>query len=253
MKKRIIPIVLCLCLLCGMVISVNAEELPSRTGWYAKFTAEGKMIDNFGSKSSTESLTNLNDPIRDMQPGDEVTFYIDLSNEHQYSTDWYMTNEVLDSLEDGKRASGGAYTYILTFNGPSGEKELYNSDTVGGDEGTGDGRQGLHEATEGLENYIFLDTLAKGQTANVKLHVLLDGETQGNAYQDTWADLQMNFAVELRTPTPPSTTPDRPTIVRTGDDTNVLPLLLVMGISGLLLLALGIYGVKNRKRERGGV
>ena len=92
-----------------------------------------------------------------------------------------------------------------------------------------------------------------GKSGQVKLKIALDGESQGNGYQKTLAGLKMNFAVELRTPTPPSTTPDRPTIVRTGDDTNVLPLLLVMGISGLLLLALGIYGVKNRKRERGGV
>ena len=247
MKKRIISIMLCLCLLSCLVISASAETLPSKTGWYATFTAAGEMIDNFRDTKQN----GLNDTIRGMQPGDDVSFVIDLSNQHKDSTDWYMTNEVLSSLEDGKDASGGAYTYILTFSGPSGEKELYNSNVVGGDERNDDGREGLHEATEGLEEYIFLDTLKTGETANVTLYVLLDGETQGNAYQDTLADLQMNFAVELRSETPPP--PSRPPVVRTGDDTNMIPLVIAMGVSGLLLLALGIYGVRLRRKERSDV
>ena len=246
MKKRIISIVLCLSLLSCLVISASAETLPSKTGWYARFTADGEMIDNFKNKTG-----GLNDPIRGMQPGDEVSFVIDLSNEHKDNTDWYMTNEVLSSLEDGKNASGGAYTYILTFKGPSGEKELYNSNIVGGDYKNADGREGLHEATEGLEDYIFLDTLKKGEKATVTLYVMLDGETQGNAYQDTLADLQMNFAVELRPETPPSAS--RPPVVKTGDDTNMMPLVIAMGVSGLLLLVLGIYGVRIRRKERSDV
>ena len=42
----------------------------------------------------------------------------------------------------------------------------------------------------------------------ITLEVALDGETQGNSYQDTLADLQMNFAVELRDDLPTQPTPN---------------------------------------------
>ena len=103
----------------------------------------------------------------------------------------------------------------------------------------------------------------------------LDGETQGNDYQDTLADLQMNFAVELapegrptaapsRTPAPgtpgtarPSTEPihdlGTPTaMVQTGDDTKMDGYILAACISGGVLLALSFYGAVRRKKQEGG-
>lgn len=89
----------------------------------------------------------------------------------------------------------------------------------------------------------------------------LDGETQGNAYQDTLADLRMQFAVEVRpepvtvteegppaTPQPGS--PGRTGLVRTGDDTNLIPYVIAMGVSGLLFLLLAVYGVKQNRKEK---
>jgi len=90
------------------------------------------------------------------------------------------------------------------------------------------------------------------------LFVALEGETQGNDYQDTLAQLKMNFAVELVKTTP--VTPDAPekepvkvvyTIVQTGDNSQVIlfsVLALVSGI-GLLFAALGM--MKKRQDEKG--
>ena len=119
----------------------------------------------------------------------------------------------------------------------------------------------MKDATGGLENYIYLDTLSSGQSGRITLRVALDGETQGNAYQDTLANLQMQFAVEVRPgPTtvveeePPGTpqpgTPGRTIIVRTGDDTNLVPYVVAMAVSGILFLLLGIYGVRQNKKEK---
>ena len=114
-----------------------------------------------------------------------------------------------------------------------------------------------------------LDTLAKGDKGRITLEVELDGETQGNDYQNTLADLQMNFAVELSrqrepertntptvtpqpsrtpgstvTPTAPAATPTvqavrriqdigTPTaMVQTGDDTTLDKYILESCISG---------------------
>ena len=93
----------------------------------------------------------------------------------------------------------------------------------------------------------------------------LDGETQNNDYQDTLADLQMNFAVELRPSSPsggggggnPSpidllrSNVVRMSGVQTGDMTRPLVYAGIMTVSGLLLLALAVWFFReNRRRLR---
>jgi hypothetical protein len=103
--------------------------------------------------------------------------------------------------------------------------------------------EGLHEATDALTDYFYLDTLSSGQSGTVTLKIALDGETQGNDYQDTLADLQMNFAVEL------TTASGTRQVVNTGDGRSFLPYILAMALSGLVLLALAIYSLKRAKRR----
>ena len=133
----------------------------------------------------------------------------------------------------------------MTYTDKNGaEKTLFSSDTVGG-ETVGSAGEGLHEATDALKDYFYLDTLASGQGSAVTLQVTLDGETQGNGYQKTLADLKMNFAVELRE----ADSNRKPaSIVKTGDDTNLIPYFIAAGVCGVLLLALALYGVSSRKK-----
>ena len=53
---------------------------------------------------------------------------------------------------------------------------------------------GLHEID--LKEFFYLDRLDSGSTGKVSLTIALDGETNGNGYQNTLARLQMAFAVE---------------------------------------------------------
>ena len=57
-------------------------------------------------------------------------------NSDSTDTDWYMTNEVIQTLEDAQSsAEGGAYEYKLTYVGSdNAEKVLYDSSTVGGED-----------------------------------------------------------------------------------------------------------------------
>ena len=264
MNNRIIRLLTAACLCVLLCIPVLADTIPSQDGWRVSFTSDETMVSNFKTSDLDEAVAGL-------QPGDDITFHLELSNEHGSVTNWYMTNEVLYSLEDrsvNSNTSGGAYTYELTYVGPSGETNvLFSSDTVGGENVSAAG-EGLHQATDALKDYFFLDTLEPGQKGRISLKVALDGETQGNDYQDTLADLQMNFAVELSaaTTTPPSTTPTPPstsrppttttntppTIVKTGDETNLIPYLIAMGVSGVLLLCLGFYSIKKRRSQGNG-
>lgn len=132
---------------------------------------------------------------------------------------------------------------------------------------------GLHEATKELERQFFLvDTLSKGQTGKVELTVTLEGETQGNDYQNTLADLTMEFAVERRPdPVYDRRSPKHRTVVRDGqiiydedvplanliqtdtvrtsDDNRLVVFTVLTLVSGLALLLMGLYCRKARRKE----
>ena len=226
-------------LLLALPTAALANHLEGSTDWQVTFNSQGKMVDNFSQKEWADDIGKL-------QPGDDVTFTVNLKHEHSTACDWYMSNKVLKSLEEGV-ASGSAYSYYLTYTGPAGStRVLYDSNRVGGD----DTEEGLGDATSGLKDYFYLDNLKKGQTGEVQLVVGLDGETEGNAYFDTLAQVQMQFAVEMGSSSSSTkTTSKSRTTVRTGDDTNLFPFFVAMAVSGALLLALAVYSLVTRRRE----
>ena len=196
-----------------------------------------------------------------MEPGDTVDFHIQLKNEYKQTTDWYMTNKVLESLEDAQTvAEGGAYSYILTYIKQDGTKEtLYSSEEVGGETKNASG-EGLHQATNSLKDYFYLDRLKSGQSGEITLKVKLEGETQGNTYQDTLAKLQMNFAVELVDDSTTPGTPDNPTktpskkspsrtTVKTGDNSRVLLYSVIALIAGLVCAGAVVYNVRQNRED----
>ena len=245
----------------GFAGSARADQYKTDKDWKVTFTSGKKMVSNFKTKNMDDTLTKL-------QPGDSAKFEIDLKNEYNATTDWYMSNKVLHSLEDQSRnnaTSGGAYTYKLVYtDSKKKDTTLFDSETIGGDGEVSPAGEGLHEATDQLEEYFFLDDLKKGQSGKITLEVALDGETQGNDYQDTRADLQMNFAVELpqstsgsnrrnnnneTTTTVTRTIQEMRDAVRTGDERNMTPYFILGGISGAILLCLGFYTLFLRRKE----
>ena len=235
--KKIVSILLALTLMLALPQAAYADHLKGKDGWNVRYTSGGKMESNFRT-------ADYNDPVAGLQPGDDITFTVALKNENSAETDWYMTNEVLHSMEDrGQGAAGGAYSYTLRYQGPSGERLLYDSDTVGG-ELVGEAGEGLHQATSALKDYFYLDTLKNGESGSVTLVVALDGETQGNGYQDKLADLQMNFAVEQKG------TAVKTTAVQTGDNRmQMVPMYLTMLVGGAVLLYLSVRALRRYRRE----
>ena len=220
----------------GVIIAlVAALAAPvtalAATNWNVTYTTGGDLQENF---TTTDVRQN-------MQPGDTETFEINLSQDYDDEARWYMSNKVLETLQ-GTLENGSAYSYVLTFNGPSGETTLFDSTIVGGTNS-----QGLVEATDGLDEWFYLDTFKKGSTGKVSLAVTMDGDTEANEYFDTEALLNMKFAVE---PGPEDETVVRRKIVRTGDETNLMPFYVAMVASGVLLVALGGYSVMQRKKEK---
>lgn len=249
MRKMIWKLFLFAGLLASINMTANAETSHGSSKWSVVFTKDKKMEANFKTK-------DLDEVIYGLQPGDNVIIKLKLKNNNKSATDWYMTNKVLYSLEDrsnNSATSGGAYTYKLTYKGPDGKTDtLFDSETVGG-EGASKAGEGLRQATNGLDDYFFLDTLKSGKSGTVTLEVALDGDTQGNDYQDTLADLQMNFAVELNnagTDNPSSTTGRRTRAVQTGDNLTLTPFIITACVTGTLLLIFAFYSQNEREKEK---
>ena len=227
---------LILALLLVSALSVPALAANDLTVTYS---ARGALTDNYEASDFLQ-------PVADLQPGDSVTLTVHLVNANEQGSNWYMANDILESLETSV-ATGSAYGYELTYSGPGGSRTIYSSSTVGGDDS-----EGLREATEGLNQLFYLDTLASGDSAEVSLKVTLDGETEGNAYFDTLARLQLNFAVEPvaeaeeETPAPP--VPQNP--VQTGDAAHTFPLYVGMAASGAVILLLAFATLKRRRNDR---
>lgn len=255
-------------LLAGNGMTVHAEHYTGDPDWAVNFTGKG-MESNF-------KTADINDAIYDLQPGDSIDIALTLKNTGGKATDWWMTNKVLRSLEDTqKAAASGGYTYTLIYQHPDGVSEtLYSSETVGGEK-DGSAPEGLHEVTDSLSEYFYLDSLKAGEQGAVYLTVALDGETQGNTYQDTLADLTLNFAVEeTNVPSNPSDPGDNDggeepggenpggggnqpggtrTPPKTGDETDLMLYAGISLVSGVGLLILALLSLrKSRMEKRGG-
>ena len=231
--KKIIALLLTAALLVFPVMNVFAAEGDTEI--------TGGSVEWDGSKLNS-NLNDLQKIIGDMQPGDSLTYKVTLKNTGATDTDFWMSNEILQSFEDNGRATDGAYTYYLAYAGPDGTEVFYNNLRVGGDDA-----QGLHEVPDGVDNKdlaedIYLGKLAKGESGEVTLMVMLDGETQGNSYQDAAGALRLKFGVEQRDVTNKTEnkvvkkTEYRTSDVKTGDDFNMLPFSIAAVAAGVALL-----------------
>lgn len=233
--------------------------------WTVEFT---------GTEIKDEGVESISQVIGGMQPGDEAEFTVDLVEACDKSADWYMRNEVLESMEqsfdEANSESGGSYSYELVYISPQNEEKVILSNAVvSGDTESGE-TNGLFDATEATEEWFYLDTLAPEARARVVLTVGIDGETHGNSYFDTSAKLQLSFAAEptndpgtsgrVEEPTDEvaSTTSteqpekDEPKSVaeRLSQTSDMIPLLLIAVIAATAGAVLAVSIVRKRRESR---
>ncbi len=258
MKKKILCLVLTLVLTAGAAITAFAKDYQGADGWNVTFDGS-KMNSNFQDSDVTDEMANI-------QPGDSIELKVEVTNSDSGKTDWYMTNEVIQTLEDAKdTAEGGGYTYRLTYVGADNtENVLYDSTTVGG-EGESKAGEGLKQVDNSTQDYFYLGRLSSGESGTVHLTVGVDGETQGNGYQLTLAKLRMNFATEkvtegtttIKENKVEKKVPGKDNVVtttkrvKTGDTNLMLRYCMIALICGVICLILAVVSMNRRKKEAG--
>ena len=243
-KRFMIVLALTITMVLGLTLSANAESNEVNGNCY--FNGNDIVCD-FESNVVADS-------IKDLEPGDDVTFTVKYENKYDETTHWYMRNEALQTLEQSfDRTQNGGYTYILTDVGPDGtETVLFDNSQVGGEytmptdgsktsHGGANTGEGLHQATNAADEWFFINTLKKGQSGKTKLYVKFDGDSEVNDYMDTEGELLIAYAVELdKTGTFKK--------VKTGDSTDILTPLAVM-LAALLMLIFTIFSYRKDRRE----
>lgn len=240
MKKKLLALLLMALLVLSLSATAFAETITGAGDWYVEFNSKQKMESHF------PAITDL---LRNVQPGDEAIVTVAVKNTSGKTVDWYMLNNIIQTLEESHSAANGGYSYILNYKTSSGStRELYNSNKVGGGgedyahhDYTNSTAEGLKEIQDALKDYMFLERMDSGKSGMVELKVALDGESQDNSYQDALAKLQLQFAVEV-VPT---------NVVVTGDDpVKLSPMYIGMGVSGVVVLLLAIDGAVRNARKR---
>ena len=233
--SKITTLLLTLITVLMMSQAAFAESTPVNGGTY---TFNGKNI-------TTSGVTSLATTLSGLEPGDSITISQTYVNGSDKDTDWYIRNEILDTLESSKDMNGG-YTYKLV----SGGQILFDSEAVGGRDSESDelGLKQLNDAITGEnagEKWIHIETLKSGAKGTTTLTVALDGESQANIYQATNGTLDIQYAVEETEQEGETIYKTKP--VNTGDTTSlILPIAAFLGAAALLVLAVMSYR-KDRK------
>jgi hypothetical protein len=209
----------------------------------------GTFSYNGSSISNSKANASIDQAISNLEPGDSITFTFTYKNNSDVSTEWYLENQVIKTLEESsKDAKDGGYTYELINNGKKeGRVVIFSSKAVAGkaEQNPDKSDQGLKSATNATGDWLYIDTLAAGQSGTTTLTVALDGESQANNYQTTNGQLRIAYGVE-------DTAVGEDIIkhrkgVDTGDTTNlILPAAAFIGAAILLILAILSYR-KDRK------
>lgn len=101
MKKKFLCLVMGLVMAAGMSTTAFAQDYQGASDWTAEFNGND-IVTNFASSNVADSMTQV-------LPGDSIELYVTIKNSDSTETDWYMTNEVIRTLEDTQAsASGGA-------------------------------------------------------------------------------------------------------------------------------------------------
>ena len=231
MKKIILCLSLMVLVLSSFTLNVYADD---ETQEYTVYYKDGAISSDDFSESTIGTILDS------LEPGDSVTINITLKNASSRSVDWYMKN-----TSSNFDANNGIFTYRLSY----GSTDLYNSTTVGGEEG-----QGIEGATDDFADEWFeLGIQKPGESSVVTMYLALDGETLDYEYEIDSGSLTAEFELE-EIPEAHNVVEHHTRIVYipyTGDTIN-LNFYIIMEFAALILLAIVVfaYYIYNRRQER---
>lgn len=218
MKKytiRFLNVILCAVLLMSMALPAMAADVS--------VTYDGQTQKFVVSPGSEESATNLFPDFAGVMPGDSLNATVTVKNDasNMVKVKIYLralgaveNADFLNQLELTVKQEGNS----VLFDGTAGE-------------------------TAGLTEWKCLGTFYSG--AEVDLNVTIEVPIEmGDEFQNAKGSFQWEFKVEEY----PIETTD-PEVPKTGDQSNLVPMLVIMGVSIAAIIFLLIVLIRKRKKE----
>jgi len=183
MKKKHLNIVLALVVVvAGFLGNRNVAQAETQTvEWSVSYTGSDITSTYDSAKSS----------ISNTMPGDTIQYVITYNNDSSEAATFYMSADVVKTLEEGAEASGGAYSYTISTAGSS--IPIFDSKTVGGDATS---VVGLNQVNGKEGAYFSLGSVEANSSGTVTVSITLDGNSQTNSYMATLGQLQFKFGAE---------------------------------------------------------
>lgn len=186
------------------LMMTGGSVMPVRAAANATLTfTDGQNLEYTGTTANDDGSINLGNSFQKVAPGETREETITLKNDNNRTVDFYMSTEVLQTLEDAGKAAGAGYDISLMAGGTS----IYNS-TLGGysADGSTSSTTGIGEINEELKGNILVATLSAGQSADVVLTIGFDGEamdnnSQGVDYSNTLGKIAFDFTAGYEDPT----------------------------------------------------
>lgn len=239
MKKLLITgLSICLSLLLSVNVAKAEDDSPF-------ITFDGNASQYFEFNTNQNKLT---DKFMGMMPGEERSETFTLVNNDQREMKFYLNTQVLKDLSEDSKTKGAVYEISFTRDG----EEFYRG-TIGGEDGSLVDLSG-----QNMGENMLMASLKENEKSVIKMSIGIDGDSMTNSYQNAAGELQFEFSVEYDDPEVV-----QPTIVekivklpgkqinryinavKTGDYTELLPLVVGLAISAGLILVL----VKTRKKK----
>ena len=195
MKKKILALGLAIAMFTMTGISSYAGD-----GAAVSFTAGNTL--KYSGVTVQDGVVNIGSAFENVAPGETRTQTITVKNDNSRTADFYMSAEAVKALETNTAAAKGAgYEITLTAGGNT----LYDSTLGGYNAGESASTLGISGMNSALEDYIMIGTMKQGESMDVVLTIMFDGEAMDNMgavdYSLTDGQLAFDFQVGYEDPT----------------------------------------------------
>ncbi len=186
MNKKYLNIALALTVTLAGVFASNLQANAE--------TSTIEWDETYNGTGFTSTFESDKDTISGAMPGDTISFDVNYKNGSTKTSQFYLSTDVIKTLEekDGEStgASGGAYTYVITSTIGDDTQILFDSKLVGGDY---EDVVGLNQVDSQENEFLVLGELKSGESGVLKVEIVLDGNTQDNSYMSQLATLSLQL------------------------------------------------------------
>lgn len=187
---------------------------------------------------------------QNMEPGEERTATIVLSNDSAASMSFYISGKMIKNIADAGTTNKWA-VYELKLTKDSAATPFFDG-VIGSDENSK--LEGNENGLSYLADDTLLATLAKGESSTITISLKLDGDSANNAYENQEGKILLTVSASVPTENNPGTITKTNVIrklitAKTGDGTPIGLYVTVAAAALILIIVMLVFRRRSGKEE----